>query len=81
VDCYLYRLENSLIDMASFQFCYNLNKHVPGQDSWLWLHPILWVVAAIGPLTRVTFVVSSLASEHVIKPGNFGSSYRPIDKH
>jgi hypothetical protein len=69
VGCYLYRLENHLIDMPIFQFWYNLNKHVPDWDSWLGLHPTSWSVAAIGPLTRVTFVVSSLAPEHVVKPG------------
>jgi hypothetical protein len=25
--CYFYSQENRLIDMASFQLCYNLNKH------------------------------------------------------
>jgi hypothetical protein len=58
--CYLYGLENFLIDMASFQFCYNLNKHVPDCDSWLGLHPTSWATTAIGPLTRVTFVISSV---------------------
>jgi hypothetical protein len=69
--------------MASFQFCYNLNKHVPDQNSLLGLCPTSWAVAAIGSLTRVTFVVSSLAPKHIVKPGNFGSrsGYRPIGKH
>jgi hypothetical protein len=81
--CYLYRLENRLIDMTSFQFCYNLNKHVPDRDSWLGLCPTSWDAAAIGPLTWVTFVVSSLASKHVVKLDNFDSqsSYRSIIKH
>jgi hypothetical protein len=47
--CYLYRLENHLIDMPSFQFCYNLNKCVPDWDSWLGLRPVSQVVVAIGP--------------------------------
>jgi hypothetical protein len=69
--------------MARFQFCYNLNKHVPNRDTRLWLCPISWATAAIGPLARVTFVVSSLAPEHIVKPGNFDSrsGYRPIGKH
>jgi hypothetical protein len=69
--------------MTSLQFCYNLNKCVPDQDSWLGLHPTSWAVVAIGPLAQVIFMVSSLAPEHVAKPGNFGSrsGYRPIDRH
>jgi hypothetical protein len=69
--------------MANFQFCYNLNKHVPDRDSWLGLRLSSWVIAAIGPLARITFVVSSLAPKHVIKPCNFGSrsNYRPTGKH
>jgi hypothetical protein len=69
--------------MISFQFCYNLNKCIPDPDAWLGLHPTSWVIAAIGPLPQVTFVVSSLAPEHVVKPDNFGSQsgYRPISKH
>jgi hypothetical protein len=59
--------------MVSFQFCYNLNKHVTDRDSWLGLRPTLWAVTAIGPLAWVTFVVSSLAPEHVVKPDNFDS--------
>jgi hypothetical protein len=59
--------------MASFQLFYNLNNHVPDQDSWLGLRPTSWAATAIGPLSRVTFAVSSLAPEHVIKPGNFDS--------
>jgi hypothetical protein len=38
---------NHLIDMASFQFCYNLNKHILGLDSWLGLCTTLWAIAAI----------------------------------
>jgi hypothetical protein len=38
---------NHLIHMASFQFCYNLNKHILGLDSWLGLRPTLWAIAAI----------------------------------
>jgi hypothetical protein len=36
----------------------------------------------MGP-THAVFGVSSLAPEHVIKPGNFGSqsSYQPNDTH
>jgi hypothetical protein len=69
--------------MASFQFCYNLNKHVPNRDFWLGLHPTSWVTAVIGPLARVIFVVSSLAPEHDVKPGHSGSrsGYRSIGKH
>jgi uncharacterized protein involved in cysteine biosynthesis len=59
--------------MASFQFCYNLSKHVPDWFSWLGLRPTLWAVAAIGSQAWVTFMVSSLALEYVIKPDNFGS--------
>jgi hypothetical protein len=83
LDCYLYRLENRLIDMTTFQFYYNLNKHVPDCDSWLGLRSTSWAATAIGPLAWVTFVISSLAPEHVIKPDNFGSrsGYRPIGKH
>jgi hypothetical protein len=76
-------LENRLIDMTRFQFHYNINKHVPDWDSWLGLCPASWATAAIGPLTRVTFMVSSLALEYVIKPDNFvsRSGYQPISKH
>jgi hypothetical protein len=45
--------------MTSFQSCYNLTKHVPKWDSWLGLHSTSWAVAAIGPLARVTYMVSS----------------------
>jgi hypothetical protein len=40
-------------------------------------HHIYW-----GPV-RAVFEVSSLSSEHVVKPSNFGSSsgYRPISIH
>jgi hypothetical protein len=81
--CYLYRLDNCLINMASFQFCYNINKHVPDWDSRLGLRSTSWAATAIGPLAWVTFVVSSLAPEHVIKLGNFDSrsGYQPIGKH
>jgi hypothetical protein len=83
VSCYLYRLKNRLIDMTSFQFCYNLNKHIPDWDSWLELRPTSWATAANRPLALVIFMVWLLALEHVIKSGNFGSrsGYRPIDKH
>jgi hypothetical protein len=66
--------------MSSFQFGYNL---VPDWDSWLGLCSTSWAITAIGPLTRVTFVVSSLAPKHVIKSSNFGSrsGYQPIRKH
>jgi hypothetical protein len=67
--CYLYKLKICLINMTSFQFCYNL---VPDWDSWLGLRSFSWSTAAIRPLTRVTFVVSSLATEYIIKPDNFG---------
>jgi hypothetical protein len=69
--------------MASFQSRYNLTEHVPEWDSWLGLHSTSWATTAIGLMARVTYVVSSLAPEHVIKPGNFGSQsgYRPISKH
>jgi hypothetical protein len=82
-DCYLYRLKNHLINMTNFQCCYNPSKHVPNLDSWLRLCPTSWAVAAIGPLTRVIFVISSLAPKHVIKSVNFSfqSGYRPIGKH
>jgi hypothetical protein len=80
--CYLYRLEIRLINMAIFQFCYNLNKHIPDWDSWIGLRPTWWTAAATGPLAQVIFVVSSLAPEHIIKLDNFGSrsGYRSIGK-
>jgi hypothetical protein len=37
------------------------------------LHPTSWAATAIGPLVWVTFVVSSIALEHVVKPDNFSS--------
>jgi hypothetical protein len=52
--------------MASFQFYYNLNKHVPDRDCWLVLYPISWAAVAIGPLAQVTFVVSSYGTEYEI---------------
>jgi hypothetical protein len=53
VDCYFYSQENRPIDMASFQLCYDLNKHTFDQDSILGLHPASWVITAIGPLVWV----------------------------
>jgi hypothetical protein len=46
-------------------------------------HPASWAVANNGLSTQAVFEVSSLAPEHVVKPGNFGSWswYRPIDTH
>jgi hypothetical protein len=51
--CYFYSQENRLIDMVSFQFCYDLNKHTSDWDSILVLHPSSWTVAVIVPLARV----------------------------
>jgi hypothetical protein len=69
--------------MVSFKSCYYLNKRIPDLDSWLGLRPTSCAITVIGALARVTFVISSLAPEHVVKIGNFGSrsGYRPIDKH
>jgi hypothetical protein len=39
--------------MISFRLCYDLNKHTSDRDSILGLHPALWVIVAIGPLTQV----------------------------
>jgi hypothetical protein len=49
----------------------------------LGLRAASWAATAIRPLARVTYVVSSLTPEHVVKPDNFGSrsGYRSIGKH
>jgi hypothetical protein len=63
VGCYLYRLENCLIDITSFRFCYNLNKRVSDWDFWLGMRSISWTAVAIGPLARITIMVSSAGVE------------------
>jgi hypothetical protein len=56
--------------MASFQLCYDLNKHTSDRDSILVLHPASWPITAIGPLVRenicgiVTYDIDALDGEH-----------------
>jgi hypothetical protein len=46
-------------------------------------HSASWTVTVNESPTQAVFEVSSLAPEHIIKPGNFNSrsGYRPIDNH
>ncbi len=78
--CYSYSLENHLIDTVVSNFCYNPYKHAPDQDSSLGYILPRGPMQLLGPWPEQIFVVSLLAPEHVIKPGNFGSQsgYRPI---
>jgi hypothetical protein len=64
--CYFYSQENRLIDVASFQLCYNPNKHTSDWDSILGLHPVSWAVTVIGPWLEWIFVVSSHGLLHLL---------------
>jgi hypothetical protein len=86
-DCYLYNLENRLINMISFKFYYNLNKHVSDLD-YLRLHLVSWVIVAIEPLARLNICGTVNLSCHcltllrwfdwaVLIPSAYNGSYYP----
>jgi hypothetical protein len=69
--------------MAGFQLYYNFIQTCAQSGLLLGPHLASWAVADNEPLTRSVFEVSSVASEHVVKPDNFSSrpDYRAIDNH
>jgi hypothetical protein len=66
VGCYFYSLENRLIDTVGFRLCYNSHKYTPDQDSNSGRSQPRGSLQLLGPLLGLTFVISSLAPEHVI---------------
>jgi hypothetical protein len=58
VGCYFYSLENCLIDMTVFNFCYNSYKHAPDQDSSLGRIFPCGPMQLLGPWAGRVFVAS-----------------------